>query len=113
MRAVSNTSPISNLASIGRLDLLKPQFSGIWVPTAVMHELENHPDPVAVAAIQAALSEGWIVTIAANPSPLLSMLRLHLHSGEAEAIALAIDLQANLVLLDEQEGRQYAAQAGN
>ena len=40
------------------------------------------------------------------------MLRLHLHSGEAEAIALAIDLQANLVLLDEQEGRQYAAQAG-
>ena len=41
------------------------------------------------------------------------MLRLHLHPGEAEAIALAIDLQANLVLIDEQEERQYAAQAGN
>lgn len=40
------------------------------------------------------------------------MLRLHLHPGEAEAIALAIDLQANLALIDEQEERQYAAQAG-
>ena len=112
MRAVSNTSPISNLASIGRLDLLKTQLSEIWIPTAVMHELENHPDPAAVAAIKSALSQGWICAIAVSPSPLLNMLRLHLHSGEAEAIALAIDLQADLVLIDEQEGRQYATQAG-
>jgi len=40
------------------------------------------------------------------------MLLLHLHAGEAEAIALAIDLQSDLVLIDEQQGRQYAAQAG-
>jgi predicted nucleic acid-binding protein len=40
------------------------------------------------------------------------MLLLHLHSGEAEAIALAVDLHAGIVLIDEQEGRQYAAQAG-
>jgi predicted nucleic acid-binding protein len=39
------------------------------------------------------------------------MLLLHLHPAEAEAIALAVDLHAGLVLIDEQEGRQYAAQA--
>jgi predicted nucleic acid-binding protein len=112
MRAVSNTSPISNLASIGRLDLLKPQFSEIWIPAAVARELENHPGPAALDAINAALSEGWIVATAANQSPFLSLLLLHLHPGEAEAIALAIHLQVDMVLIDEQEGRQYAAQAG-
>ena len=34
MLAVSNTSPISNLACIGRLDLLRAQFGGIWLPRA-------------------------------------------------------------------------------
>ena len=29
MLAVSNTSPVSNLASIGRLELLKSQFSTV------------------------------------------------------------------------------------
>jgi len=50
MRAVSNTSPVSSLASIGRLSLLKSQFSDIWIPTAVSNELTLHPDPVALAS---------------------------------------------------------------
>ncbi|MGH9599842.1 MAG: UPF0175 family protein [Bryobacteraceae bacterium] len=42
---VSNTSPISNLASIGRLDLLKSQFAAVWIPDGVFGELAVHPDP--------------------------------------------------------------------
>jgi len=68
VRAVSDTSPIAKLASIGRLDVLKSQFWEIWIPTAVAQELENHPDAVAVAAIQAPLNEGWIVSTAASQS---------------------------------------------
>ncbi|MGH9599843.1 MAG: DUF3368 domain-containing protein [Bryobacteraceae bacterium] len=37
---------------------------------------------------------------------------MQLHRGEAEAIALATDLGADMVLIDEQEGRQLASQAG-
>jgi predicted nucleic acid-binding protein len=52
MLAVSNTSPISNLASIGCLELLKSQFPDLWIPDAVAEELTAHPDPVAQATIQ-------------------------------------------------------------
>ncbi len=112
MRAVSNTSPLSNLAAIGRLLLLKSQFSEVWIPPAVVHELEAHPDPVALAAIQGAIREAWIKPASAVASHLLNVLLLHLDRGEAEAIALAADLKADVVLLDEQEGRQLAAEAG-
>jgi hypothetical protein len=37
---------------------------------------------------------------------------LQLHRGEAEAIALATDLNAEIVLIDEQEGRQLASKTG-
>ena len=48
----------------------------------------------------------------AQDSPLLRILLLQLHSGEAETIALATDLKADIVLIDEQEGRQLASKAG-
>ncbi len=40
------------------------------------------------------------------------MLLQQLHRGEAEAIALAIDLHADIILIDELEGRALAGQAG-
>jgi hypothetical protein len=112
MRAVSNTSPISNLAAIGRLDLLKAQFSEIWIPAAVADELTRHPVPAAAAAIQLAVREQWVRIAVARDSALLRTLLAQLHRGEAEAISLATDLKADLVLMDEREGRQLAAQAG-
>lgn len=112
MLAVSNTSPISNLASIGHLMLLKAQFGELWIPTAVASELAAHPDTVARAAIELALEERWIKTASTPPGSLLTILSSSLHKGEAEAIALATDLKAAVVLIDEQEGRQIATQLG-
>jgi len=112
MRAVSDTSPISSLAAIGRLPLLQSQFSEVWIPTAVLQELSAHPDRAALAAIQAALREGWIRCTSPAASHLLSVLSLHLHRGEAEAIALAADLKAEVIIIDEQEGRELATHAG-
>ena len=110
--AVSNTSPISNLAIIGRLDLLESQFSVVSIPAAVADELAAHPDPVARAAIQTAIGGQWIKTAIPRTSTLLGILLSSLHKGEAEAIALAIDLNADIVIIDEQEARQTAKQAG-
>jgi predicted nucleic acid-binding protein len=112
MLAVSNTSPISNLASIGRLELLKTQFSPIWIPSAVVTELAAHPDPIARDAIQNAIREQWIRVGTSQDSHLLRVLLLHLHQGEAEAIAFATELKADIVLIDEQEGRQLAFRTG-
>ena len=111
MRAVSNTSPLSNLASIGRLDLLRAQFSEVLIPQAVMRELSAHPDPDALALLQTAIRDQWIKLSFADDSHLLKLLLLQLHAGEAETIALAAELRADMVLIDEQEGRQLARQA--
>ena len=112
MLAVSNTSPISNLASIRHLDLLKLQFTALWVPDAVAEELAAHPSPVALAAIQTAIRDGWIRKATVQSSILQSLLLASLHKGESEAIALAVDLKADTVIIDEQEGRKLATQAG-
>lgn len=112
MRAVSDTSPISSLAAIGRLSLLRSQFPEIWIPTAVREELGAHPDRAALTTIQGALGEGWIKCASVAASHLLSVLSLHLHRGEAEAIALAAELKAEVIIIDEQEGRELASQAG-
>jgi|HubBroStandDraft_1064217.scaffolds.fasta_scaffold154546_3 predicted nucleic acid-binding protein len=112
MLAVSDTSPISNLTSIGHLDLLRSQFGSIQIPGAVATELSAHPSPSASAGIQAALRKGWIQTTTVRQSELPNLLSLQLDRGEAEAIALAIDLRADVILMDEQEGRALPAQAG-
>jgi predicted nucleic acid-binding protein len=112
MLAVSDTSPISNLAFIGRLELLKSQFSTVWMPDAVANELLAHPDPAVKDLIQAAKREHWIRVGTPEDSRLLRILLLQLHRGEAEVIALATDLKADIVLIDEQEGRQLALKTG-
>ena len=83
MLTVSNTSPVSNLASIGRLELLKSQFSVIWIPDAVAVELAAHPDPDARDAIQSAVRDRWIRIGTPHDSRLLRVLMLQLHQGEA------------------------------
>jgi len=45
MPTVSNTSPLSNLACIGRLKVLQQQFHEVWIPDAVDKELRNIPSP--------------------------------------------------------------------
>jgi len=112
MLAVSNTSPISSLAIIGHLNLLKLQFSTVWIPSAVAAELAAHPDPAALVVIQTAIRDQWIKTTAPQATTLLGILLSALHQGEAEAIVLASELNADIVIIDEQEGRQFAIQAG-
>jgi len=43
---------------------------------------------------------------------LITVLRRDLDQGEAETLALAIEMGADLVLLDEQEGRHAASRLG-
>jgi uncharacterized protein len=84
----------------------------VWIPPAVAGELAAHPDPAAATAIQAALQDQWMRIATPKDSRLLRVLLLDLHRGEAEAIALASDVGADIVLIDEREGREIAAGVG-
>lgn len=78
----------------------------------MLGELTAHPDPIAQAMIQTAIREQWIQVGTPQDSRLLALWLLELRREEAKAIALATDLKADIVLIDEQEGRQLAARTG-
>lgn len=110
MIVVSDTSPILNLARIGRLDLLRSLYGQVFIPNAVFEELTDSKRDLLPAVDLASMP--WLKVVgAANQSRIEDLLE-NLDAGEAEAIALAIELQADLLLVDERRGRKTAADAG-
>jgi hypothetical protein len=112
MPVVSNTSPILNLAIVGKLDLLRQQFGQIQIPPTVLEELKIDEDRPGSQPIKAAIAAGWIQVRSVSNQPLVQLLRQTLDGGESEAIALALELQAEWTLLDERDGRKVAKSLG-
>ena len=108
MPAVSNTSPIFNLACIGRLEFLRRQFGKVWIPSSVEAELAGIPDAAIRRTVEDAQAAGWLLARATTEADLVKLLMVDLHSGEAEAIALALETKADWLLIDEKEGRTMA-----
>jgi predicted nucleic acid-binding protein len=112
MVAVSDTSAVSNLALIGRLHLLQSQFQIVWIPEAVQAELEQVPTLEAKDLIDEAFRAGWLRCRQVGNPGVAAALANDLDKGEAEAITLATEIQAEVLLIDEKQGRSFARQAG-
>jgi predicted nucleic acid-binding protein len=110
MIVVSNTSPLTSLAAIGHFELLRKLYGEIHIAHGVWHELNHggrrHPGSHEVE------NASWIDRHEVRDQALVMVLRRDLDKGEAETLALAIELKADLVLLDEQEGRRAATRLG-
>lgn len=106
MIVVSDTSPIINLAMIGRLELLPALFGEVIIPYKVFEEITRRGDSMPGA--EAVLAARWVETRSCTNTTLVQALRTQLDSGEAEAIALALELESGLLLIDEKMGRQVA-----
>ncbi|MEL4896878.1 DUF3368 domain-containing protein [Crocosphaera sp. Alani8] len=110
MIIVSNTSPLSSLAKIDRLNLLEEIYHNIIIPQAVYDELI---DIKAGKKINNTIKNAnWIQIRAITNKQLVSKLEHNLDRGEAEAITLSVELKANLLLIDERLGRREANQLG-
>src|SRR5438045_500902 len=108
-QVISNTSPLVNLAVIGRLELVRSQLTSVAVPEAVWREMLDLPHVAGRDSLIAARSDGWLsVETVANPALALSLRLAGLDEGEAEAIALAVETSARLLLIDETKGRKAA-----
>ena len=107
MIVVSDTSPINNLAAINQLDLLRQLYGSVIIPEAVYRELTDPDFPVAGATEVQAFD--WIQTRQINNRAVVDALHDELDIGEAEAIGLAVELEADQVLIDERRGRIIAA----
>jgi predicted nucleic acid-binding protein len=111
MRVVSDTSPVSNLAIIGRLELLQRRYGVVRIPTAVADELSALSHLAGSQRIKAALNEHWLLV---EPLARAALPRhaIQLDPGETAAITLALQIKADVLLMDEKRGREAARHAG-
>ncbi|NJM99560.1 MAG: DUF3368 domain-containing protein [Phormidesmis sp. RL_2_1] len=106
MIIISDTSPISNLLLIGQLSLLKALYGQLIIPDAVFREIKAlETFGIDVSGVQTA---DWIEVRAVCDQMLVDKLVMEVDRGEAEAIALAIELNAERLLIDERIGRRVA-----
>jgi predicted nucleic acid-binding protein len=105
MIVVSDTSPLCYLLLIEQIHLLPLLYNRVVIPQAVREELRHESSPAVVQA--------WI----RNPPKWLEVQEVDLPSnpglssldlGEQEAIFLLEQLKADLIVLDDLQGRKVA-----
>lgn len=107
MIVISDTSVITNLIQLDQLILLRKLFGDIVLPQKVFDELSRLPKQ---AIILRRLK--WVEVKSASNTKYFEKLCKILDAGEAEAIALAIELKADVLLIDERKGRRIAQENG-
>ncbi len=105
MIIVSDSGPLAHLVEIGIADSLPTLYGQVYIPPTVMNELRHEQSPVADWARQ---PPNWLSI--AEPQTIPEDLVLD--EGERQAIALAMELGAEFVLMDEKKGRAAAKSRG-
>jgi predicted nucleic acid-binding protein len=106
MIVIADTSAINYLILIGEAELLRDLYRGVILPPAVRRELLASNSPEAVRN-WISNSPDWI-RLAVPGVEALARTDKTLDIGEREAIALALDLHAALLLIDDAQGRREA-----
>jgi len=104
MKVVSNATPIISLAAIEQLSLLQTLFGEIYVPKAVYEEIKAKE----AFGYQEIDSEYFQIAEITTGTKYLGLLLKDLDLGEAETILLAIEMEADVLIIDERLGYQIA-----
>ena len=110
MKVITNTSPLLLLAKIGRLDLLGQLFKEVLVARAVYEEIKAKPGRETQEI--KTLIQTKVLHLQEARIDIVRNLPVDLGKGERETIALAIGTNADLVVMDDQEGRRLARARG-
>jgi predicted nucleic acid-binding protein len=105
---VSDTSPLNYLVLIRVIEVLPALFKQVHIPPAVLQELHHSKTPELVR-LWAASPPPWLCVEKPQSQFLPSGL---LDAGEIEALALARELGATALLIDERKGRKVAKDNG-
>ncbi|MEZ6233540.1 MAG: DUF3368 domain-containing protein [Phycisphaerales bacterium] len=109
MIVVSDTSPLRALPALELVGLLESIYRTVLIPPAVAGELGR--DAPNLGPFRLA-DHAFIEIEKPKEDQLLSRLRAELDEGEAQALALAKQIGAELVLVDELAGRRAARRLG-
>ena len=105
MIVVADASPLRYLILVEYIHVLPALYGRVIVPPAVVTELDREQTPDVVRE-WLSMRPAWLKVQA--PQQSLSSLREQLGAGEREAIALAIELSADALLIDDRDGRREA-----
>jgi predicted nucleic acid-binding protein len=106
MVVVADTSPLTALLHLGQLPILRGLYGRIVVPASVVQELNSLP--AFGYDISFIKDEEQFLILTASNIAMVQSFSVFLDAGEAEAIALAKELSADLLLIDERLGREVA-----
>jgi len=111
MIVVSDTTPLRYLAVIGGLGWLETLFGTVICPPEVLGEClhDNSPEPLRAWATS---PPQWLVVTQVPSDARELPPGTSLDAGEAAALRLALEIRADLVLLDERRGRAVAERIG-
>jgi predicted nucleic acid-binding protein len=108
---IADTGPVNYLILIEQIDLLSALFQKVILPSAVQRELDDRDAPPSV--------RDWIATppawveVRETPGRYFGDESLKgLDDGEQAAIALAVALNADLLLMDDRDGVVVARSKG-
>lgn len=108
MIVVSDSSPLNVLVRISHVEVLCELFGRVIIPPAVAAELSHERTPGEVRAWITAYPSWLVIQTPTKLDPTLAIADL----GELEAISLALELKANLLLVDDRKARRLAMQRG-
>src|SRR5215510_6005572 len=110
MLVVADTSPLNYLVLMQQDTLLPMLYERVMIPPAVREELQRPRTPQTVRQ-WVAHPPAWLTV--QPPQQSLSRQQFpRLRNGELEAIPLAQERHADLLLMDERDGRRVARDRG-
>lgn len=105
---VADTGPINYLIQIDHIDLLSRSVAKTVIPSSVQTEFLHDAAPVEVRG-WAAQPPAWVEIRVAREQPAGAN---DVSATDQEAIVLAMELNASLLLMDDQRARRYARAFG-
>jgi len=102
---VADTTPLNYLIRLGYPEVLRELYGRVLVPPAVLTEMQ-HPEAPPEVSAWAGAPPAWLEKMPVTR--LDTTLPEELGMGERQAISLALELHADVLLIDESAGRRQA-----
>ncbi len=109
MIIVSDTTSVNYLILIDHIDILRELFGRIMIPQAVWEEFHNQGTP-EIVRLWVDSSPSWLEVRQASETFIASVGQLG--AGEREAVALAKELNADAILMDDRKATKEARKHG-
>ena len=108
-KVIFNSSPLINLSKIKSLNLIEKIYGQVIIPEAVNEEVViSGKTKENIEGIIQLIEKDIVKIVKVKNRSLVKSFQMNLDYGESEVLALAIDMNASLIIIDEKEARQVA-----